>query len=165
MERVDVRIQGGFMHRRGWRGKWITVYFHKYDGRSETTERMHRHPWKLAISVILKGGFTEIARKRRRQEAARLASRDPRGVGQARAVRQVLRRGVRAPDRLRGTRGPRSLFIGFLRRRTEGENATEKTPEGYAHYTEIGVGGVDVEARRKHNGTATDAKAEAGHDG
>ena len=42
MRAIDVRIQGRWLRRRGLRGRWITVYVHRYGGQ-ESTERLHSH--------------------------------------------------------------------------------------------------------------------------
>ena len=59
MRMIDVRIQGSWLRRRGVRGRWITVYLHRYGG-SESTERMHSHPWVLAFGIVLRGRLLEF---------------------------------------------------------------------------------------------------------
>ena len=65
MKRIDAVLQRGFMTRRGWRGRWLTVYHHSYNGAREKSERFHVHPWRWAISIIYRGAFTDHLKKRR----------------------------------------------------------------------------------------------------
>ena len=59
MRAIDVRIQGRWLRRRGLRGRWITVYVHRYGGQ-ESTERLHSHPWAVAFGVVLRGRLLEV---------------------------------------------------------------------------------------------------------
>ena len=59
MRAIDARIQGRWLRRRGLRGRWITVYVHRYGGQ-ESTERLHSHPWAVAFEVVLRGRLLEV---------------------------------------------------------------------------------------------------------
>ena len=59
MRAIDVRIQGSWLRRRGLRGRWITVYVHRYGGQ-ESTERLHSRPWVVAFGVVLRGRLLEV---------------------------------------------------------------------------------------------------------
>lgn len=123
MRAIDLRIQGSWLRRRGLRGRWITVYVHRYGGK-EGTERPHSHPWAVAFGVVLTGrllevvGFDESCPRRRGFLS----------IGMYR--RQTLHR-VEDGDAV-------TLFVGLMRTQTPIERAAEvRTPEGYCHYTEI----------------------------
>ena len=125
MKYIDVDIQG-FMRRRGFRGRWVTVYWHTYSGHMEKTERYHSHPWRRAISIILKGGFMDdricYAGKdkfcRKAPSLSTYSWMDQHRIMWAEA-------------------GTVSLFIGINRNPFPSKNATEKTKEGYCHYSEL----------------------------
>lgn len=59
MRWINNKIQGDFMHRRGLRGRWITIYLHKYGGKPEETERYHSHPWRWTFGLLLWGWMQE----------------------------------------------------------------------------------------------------------
>ena len=123
MRAVDVRIQGTWLHRRGLRGRWITVYVHRYGGQ-ESTERLHSHPWVLAFGVVLSGSLLEVIGTE---------DRPPRRRGFMSFGlywRNTLHR-IEDGDAL-------TVFIGLLRTQNRIERAAEvRTAEGYCHYTEI----------------------------
>lgn len=122
MRWVNVKLQWHFMHRRGLRGRWLTVYLHKYGG-SEVTERFHTHPWRLAFGVILKGVMLE-----RFRAAPHVAERRRPG-----SVRFYSRRTSHRIERAEGL----SIFVGLLRTQRPIERAAEcPMPEGFGHYTE-----------------------------
>jgi len=123
MRAVDVRIQGSWLHRRGLRGRWITVYVHRYGGQ-EGTERLHSHPWVLAFGVVLSGRLLEVVGT----EGWEPRRRGFLSVGMY--WRSTLHR-IEDGDAL-------TVFIGFLRTQNRIEQAAEvRTAEGYCHYTEI----------------------------
>ena len=72
---IDVRIQGSWLHRRGLRGRWVTVYVHRYGGQ-ESTERLHSHPWVLGLRSSAQG---QIAGGRRRGDKFSPEARPPIG--------------------------------------------------------------------------------------
>lgn len=117
------------MHRRGIRGKYLTVYYHKYSGKDESTERFHLHPWRWAISFVFRGYYVEEIR--------------PNAVADWHEYRTGRKRfslkihGAKVSHRIVYTKaGTRTLFIGLFRRQTPGPNATYPFKEGYGHYTE-----------------------------
>ncbi len=121
MRYISNNVQNGWMLRRGLRGRWLTVYLHHYPaGCSEKTERMHNHPWKYSISLLLKGRMTEqiFSRTRRRLgPSLRFYTHDTHH-------RVVSGLGW-------------SLFIGIARMQHRNPSFTCRVPEGYAHYTEL----------------------------
>ena len=123
MRAIDVRIQGSWLHRRGLRGRWITVYVHRYGGK-ESTERPHSHPWAVAFGVVLRGRLLEVVGL----EESFSRRRGFLSVGMYR--RRTLHR-VEDGDAV-------TLFVGLMRTQTRIERAAEvRTAEGYCHYTEI----------------------------
>ena len=123
MRAINVRIQGSWLRRRGLRGRWITVYVHRYGGK-ESTERLHSHPWAVAFGVVLRGSLLEVVGL----EESSPRRRGFLSVGMYR--RGTLHR-VEDGDAV-------TLFVGLLRTQTRIERAAEvRTPEGYCHYTEI----------------------------
>ena len=123
MRAVDVRIQGAWLRRRGLRGRWITVYVHRYGGQ-ESTERLHSHPWVVAFGVVLRGRLVEVVGA----EGSAPRRRGFLSVGMYR--RGTLHR-VEEGDAV-------TLFVGLLRAQTPiGRAAEVHTAEGYCHYTEI----------------------------
>ena len=119
------------MVRKGLRGGWITIYFHRYTSELEPTERLHAHPWKLAISIQLTGYLRE--------------HRVWNGIGRVDGVWQRLWTRFapsiefyRITDTHRILQGTgRTVFIGFFRTQVESKNATVPVPEGYAHWSEL----------------------------
>lgn len=127
---IDVDIQDGFLRRRGWRGKWLTVYWHRYGGMRERSERFHCHPWRFAVSVVF-GGWLDDELLIYSTEYCQQAESRMRGP------LSVSFYGSRDRHRIAASRsGTRTLFLGFGRRQSAGENATEEFPEGFGHYTE-----------------------------
>ena len=123
MRAVDVRIQGSWLHRRGLRGRWITVYVHRYGGQ-ESTERLHSHPWVLAFGVVLSGRLLEVVGSEGREPRRR-------GFLSVGMYWRSTQHRIEDGDAL-------TVFIGFLRTQKRIERAAEiRTAEGYCHYTEI----------------------------
>ena len=123
MKAINVRIQGSWLRRRGLRGRWITVYVHRYGGK-ESTERLHSHPWAVAFGVVLRGRLLEVVGL----EESFPRRRGFLSVGMYR--RRTLHR-VEDGDAV-------TLFVGFMRTQTRIQPAAEvRTAEGYCHYTEI----------------------------
>lgn len=120
---ISKRIQEGFLHRRGFRGRWLTAYYHRYDGASEETERYHSHPWTLAVSIVLWGAFVDDVEK------GAMRVRRPFSIA---LYRPSTRHRVLTPRS-----GTRSLFFGLCRQQNESRCATLRVPEGFAHYTEV----------------------------
>ena len=110
MRAVDVRIQGSWLHRRGLRGRWITVYVHRYGGQ-ESTERLHSHPWVMAFGVVLSGRLLEVVGTEGRPPRRRGSL----SVGMYR--RSTLHR-IEDGDAL-------TVFIGILRTQNRIERAAE----------------------------------------
>ena len=123
MKSIDVRIQGSWLHRRGLRGRWVTVYVHRYGGQ-ESTERLHSHPWALAFGIVLRGRLLEVVGTD--GSAARR-----RGLLSVGMYRRGTRHRIEDGDAL-------TVFVGLLRTQARIERAAEvRTAEGYCHYTEI----------------------------
>ena len=125
MKFISTHIQNGYLHRVGIRGRWLTVYWHRYGGRPEKSERFHQHPWRWVASVLLWGWFDD-------HEAGKS---EPPWARKAPSLRIYPRR---MRHRVLHTKpGTMSLFIGFDRTQESMPNATVKCPEGYCHYTEL----------------------------
>ena len=123
MTYIVSNIQDGYLLRKGWRGRWLTCYYHQYNGNSERTERFHSHPWKLAISFVLKGRFVD---------AIELRSMDDRGRFSFAFYTKSMRHRL-----LHIEPGTKSLFFGFFRTQESIPSADVKCREGYCHYSEI----------------------------
>ena len=117
-----IRHKTHFLHRKGFRGRWLTVYLHRYTGRLEETKRFHCHPWSLAISIVLKGGFMEFIPTQTRSIHRKAWSID--FYNRDYEHRVWCGKGL-------------SLFIGLNRIQHRDTNAESLTKEGGAHYTEI----------------------------
>ena len=123
MRIIDVRIQGSWLRRCGLRGRWITVYLHRYDG-EESTERLHSHPWVLAFGVVLRGGLQEIV-------GAKRSSPRKRGFLSVGIYPKRTLHSIQGGDAV-------TVFFGLLRTQKPIKKAAEiRTAEGYCHYTEI----------------------------
>ena len=123
MRVVNVKVQDSWLHRRGIRGRWVTVYIHRYGGQ-EKTERFHSHPWMVAIGVLLRGNLLEVMGDKGSPPRRRGAL----SVG-------LYRRGTL--HRIEGGNAM-TVFVGLLRSQTRIERTAEvRTAEGYCHYTEI----------------------------
>ena len=123
MKAINLRIQGSWLHRRGIRGRWVTVYLHRYGGQ-ESTERLHSHPWMLAFGVVLRGTLLEFV-------AAEGSASRRRGFLSLGIYRRSTRHRIEDGDAV-------TLFVGLLRTQARIERAAEvRTAEGYCHYTEI----------------------------
>ena len=131
MRRIDNIIQNGFMRRRGFRGRWLTIYLHRYGGKAESTERFHAHPWRWAFGLVLSGRLVEDTGA---LGLSRRAVRRPLSLAKYRNLpgRSVDHHRVVSADGL-------TLFVGFLRHQDKCAGATAFTREGWAHYTELGV--------------------------
>ena len=116
------------MRRAGFRGRWITVYWHRYLGDGDKTERAHNHPWRLAISAVLCGRFTE--RGSRRGQARKDHVREAHSVKLYR--RDYSHRIISAEP------GTLTLFVGLLRDQDTSPCAMLMLREGACHYTEAG---------------------------
>lgn len=121
---IDADIQDGFLRRRGWRGRWLTIYHHRYSGEKEKTMRFHRHPWKWSISIVLRGYLADLVY----------------GKGEHPLFREAGDIQLYRSDdmhRLESTGyNTHTLFIGICRQQKHGRNATVKYREGYGHYSE-----------------------------
>ena len=123
MKAIDVRIQGSWLHRRGLRGRWVTVYVHRYGGQ-ESTERLHSHPWVLAFGVVLRGRLLEVV-------GGETSSPRRRGLLSVAIYRRGTLHRIEDGDAL-------TVFVGLLRTQVRIERAAEvRTAEGFCHYTEI----------------------------
>lgn len=121
MRYIDIRIQEPFLRRRGFRGRRVTCYLHRYNG-MESTERFHTHPWALAVGIVLRGWMYEAVGN----EGTRC--RNPL------SVRWYTRS---TSHRVVGGNAV-TLFFGFGRSQKKIERAAEfSTKEGYCHYTEL----------------------------
>ena len=123
MRIIDLRIQGSWLRRRGLRGRWITVYVHRYGGH-ESTERLHSHPWVLAFGLVLRGRLLEVI-------GAEGNSPRRRGFLSVGIYRRATLHRIEDGDAV-------TVFVGFLRIQVRIERSAEvRTAEGYCHYTEI----------------------------
>ena len=122
---ISTRIQKGYLRRIGFRGRWLTVYWHRYGGRPEKSERFHQHPWEWVVSVVLRGYLWD----------ATPVQPDPPFSRRMGSV-AVYRRGQEHRIRSAG-KGTMSLFVGWNRTQESIPNATVKCREGYCHYTEL----------------------------
>lgn len=123
MKLINVRIQGAWLHRRGLRGRWLTVYMHRYGGQ-ESTERLHSHPWLVAFGVVLRGKLLEVM-------AAEDNAPRRRGVLSVGVYWRKTRHRIEDGDAV-------TIFVGLFRTQVPIERAAEvRTAEGYCHYTEI----------------------------
>ena len=143
MKYVNLKIQPPFLHRRGFRCRWLTVYFHQYQG-NEVSERCHFHPFKWSISLLLSGSMRgDLIVVDSRGNALGTKRRERKGLS-ARLYKQMDKHRVKQAN---GS----SLFIGVLRTQLPlPPFATEKTHEGYCHYSE--VRDVDADESRDDGG-------------
>ena len=130
MTYIESKIQDGYMTRRGWRGRWLTVYRHDYGGKPEKSERFHVHPWRWAISIVVKGFIHDSILS---ETGSR--GRYPYSIS---VYRQSTSHRIIEADKKTVT-----LFIGIFRTQEPTHNADVKVKEGYCHYTELG-GDIDV---------------------
>ena len=131
MQWITVDIQGSYMHRVGFRGRWVTIYLHTYGGAEEVTERYHHHPWQRAVSLVLRGGF---------DDDIEYADTRTRRHGSLRTYTWQMRHRL-----LKIIPGTISLFVGLGRTQVPIQpGATEKVAEGYAHWSECRSGGPPV---------------------
>ncbi len=121
---ISIDIQNGFMLRRGWRGKWLTLYHHRYNGHQEVTERSHDHPWHYVASLVLCGRVVEI-REGKRVERGAFSFDFWTGKSKHKIVEVKP--------------GTRTLFFGFKRHRDPAttRNASLNSDGYLYHYTEI----------------------------
>lgn len=127
MRYIDIQV-GGLMRRRGFRGKWFTCYLHTYAGEADWS-RHHRHPWRLAVSLILWGSLQEAYCTSDCVGTVTTTRRAPSLWFYKRRYRHCVKQG-------KGV----SLFLGFGRDQKTSNCATIKTKEGACHYTEVGEG-------------------------
>ena len=123
MKVIDVRVQGSWLWRRGLRGRWITIYVHRYGGQ-ESTERLHSHPWVVAFGVVMQGSLIEVV-------GAEQSAPRRRGLLSFGVYWRKTKHRIDEGDAL-------TVFIGLMRTQNPIERAAEvRTAEGYCHYTEI----------------------------
>ena len=123
MRTINVRVQGSWLRRRGLRGRWVTVYLHRYGGR-EGTERLHSHPWALAVGIVLRGSLVEVVGAEQSEPRAR-------GFLSVGVYGRNTWHRIEEGDAL-------TIFIGLVRTQMPIERAAEvRTAEGYCHYTEV----------------------------
>ena len=123
MKHILSNIQNGYLIREGYRGRWITIYKHLYNGNPERTERYHSHPWKLAISFVIKGGFIDDIERRWKKRRRRFS---------------IAFYGPNLRHRLIYIKpGTKSIFIGFFRTQIPIKSADVACEEGYCHYSEM----------------------------
>ena len=124
MQFIKTHIQGNYLYRVGLRGRWVTLYLHRYGGAQEKSEHFHQHPWRWAISLLLKGRFDDEM-----EEEAVICRRWAPSLS-------VYPRGMR--HRVRNAKpGSLSLFIGIDRTQESMDGAKVQCLEGYCHYTEL----------------------------
>ena len=153
-------IQDGFSLRRGWRGRYLTVYLHKYSGKVEATERLHGHPWKLAVSILLWGYMVEVIHAHNKSNKYGIHTRGYkllRGYSGTSTEASYTLNNLAMPifwlvymplrlirfytrnheHRIKEAKGY-TLFIGLIRTQRPIPRAAEvRVKEGYAHYTEL----------------------------
>ena len=132
MTYINANIQDGFLRRRGFRGRFLTAYWHRYAGKEEVSGRSHAHPWRFSFGVVLSGGFEEeivYFPKNRRK------------------LRRFLSVSFYFPitfHRLLSVKkNTHTLFFGFFRHQSASPPAMVSCPEGYCHYSEL-YGDVSV---------------------
>ena len=130
MKYIDVKIQNDWLHRRGFRGRWLTIYLHRYGGASESTERFHAHPWRWAISFLFKGSFREyLAGPLEDDTYPRFRFAPSLAIYSRFDLHRII------------SGSGASLFIGLFRTQIlEIDTASCKVPEGFCHYTELTPG-------------------------
>ena len=133
-KRVDVDIQEGFLRRAGWMGRWVTAYRHRYSGAAEKSGRDHNHPWALAVSIVLTGGYSEWVncepKTRKAFSVHWYKNSDHHRLG-------------------RVSPGTLTVFVGLCRKQSVGPCYRTMTPYGAAHYSEMGdVRSENVPAER-----------------
>ena len=121
MRLINNVIQNGF-HRRGLRGGLLSIYIHHYDGYAESTGRYHRHPWRWALSIQLRGVMEDVPHG---------GATDLRRGFSVRVYGKAHRHWVARADGW-------SLFIGICRNGHPTSNADCRTEDRlWAHYTEL----------------------------
>ena len=123
MRSLDLSLQQGWMRRAGVRGRWVTAYLHRYAGKTESTERLHTHPWRLCLGIVLRGWLEEAV-----------------GEGEINVRRFLSVRFYTASTRHRVARGrATTLFIGLGRKQVRGpaDGHWNRVGEGLCHYTEL----------------------------
>ena len=141
MTYIKNKIQDGYLLRKGWRGRFLTVYSHTYGKNPEKTGRSHKHPWWLAISVVWRGSLHDII-------VGEDWNIDDRSVTPWEEHRERAGRWfwpsitfyTRTTEHRVGIHtepGTQSVFIGLFRIQDPAPNATVCTSEGFAHYTEL----------------------------
>ena len=120
--KVSVDIQDGFLRRTGWLGRWLTIYRHRYSGSREVSGRDHNHPWRLAIAIVLSGGYDEMVNGKWKTRLAPSIHWYKNS--------DYHRLSSIAPNTL-------TLFIGLCRKQRRRACYDEMTPYGAAHYTEL----------------------------
>ena len=128
-----IKNEDSIMIRRGWRGKKLTVYLHRYNGKREQTGRYHDHPFRKAISIVLFGYIAEYI--------PREFCRDIRTEFNVRVYSHGELHRV-----LKGSGW--SLFIGLDRVSSKMANATERVEQGYCHYSELSKKEADLLKKR-----------------
>ena len=134
MTYIESKIQDGYMTRRGWRGRWITIYRHDYGGKPEKSERFHIHPWKWSISIVIRGRLTDEINMTTKQVPSCwnpvTYNRLPKSIKvyHRRHEHRILSVG----------KNTMTIFIGLFRHKRSTRNADVKVKEGYCHYTELG---------------------------
>ena len=124
-------VQDGWMERWGFRGRWLTVYLHRYRGQVEKTERFHRHPWRLCFGVLLFGWMREEVERFAEWWCIRRRRR------WAPSIEWYW---ARDQHRIISGKGW-SVFVGLRRTQQEmSPGATRLTREGWCHYTELNEG-------------------------
>lgn len=135
MDRVNVNIQEGWMMRSGWRGRLVTIYRHVYSGAAEKSGREHNHPWKLAVSLVVRGGYDEILNGNDKQRRA-FSIHWYRNSDHHRLVS------------VQG--GTVTFFLGLCRAQEAAPCYSEITRHGAAHYSELrSVASTDVPVNRQ----------------
>lgn len=133
MRYIRKTIQDGFMTRRGFRGRLLTLYLHVYSGATEVTERFHNHPWRFAFGIVLFGGMCE--------QFSLKPSQWPDYAKTSRVIRPPLSIQFYTPDtwhRVESTLpGTVTVFFGVFRTQKRMPSAAVLTAEGFAHWSEV----------------------------
>ena len=119
---IKANIQDGYLKRKGWRGRFLTLYWHKYGVKQESTGRYHSHPWLFAISIVIDGQLKD--------DIENVGSRWRRSFNVSIYTPFVRHRIL---DFVPNTR---TLFIGLFRTQYSISSAGVRCKEGYCHYSE-----------------------------
>ena len=126
MEYIDTKIQDGYLHRRGIRGRFITAYLQRLPVENQKRQNDIIAILGIKLFLLFYG------------EVLLMNIRYALGLEKCLLPTAIAIYNKETIHRIRNIQpGTISLFIGWKRSQNYSKNATEKTKEGYAHYTEI----------------------------